>query len=108
MKDFTARTEFGSLKGAKTTSTVSAETMAKIAQVLDGKLSAEQVRKLAPRMCGPLCYEFEVLAPAQTAGKPDPDIGVYYYLRFYSGQKAVRVAYVVEHHEFRKSLVLRS
>ncbi len=96
LKGFTARTEFESPKGERTTSAVPPETMEKIGKALSGELPPEEAKAMAPRMCGPLCYEFEVLCPAETGGKPDPDMDVRYYLRFYGGQKGVRVAYVVE------------
>jgi hypothetical protein len=53
--------------------------------------------KLCPRLAGPICYEFELHDVPARGDRADPNIDVFYRLRFYSGQDAVRVAYVVEH-----------
>jgi hypothetical protein len=95
-KTFTASTKFTTSQGEETTSAVPAETMAKIADVLAGQITGEETKKLAPRMCGPVCYEFEVKVPATTGGASDKDIDVFYRLRLYSGVKGVRVEYDVE------------
>jgi hypothetical protein len=93
LKKFTARCEFESKDGHKTTSAIDAAVLVKMAAALNGTLPADDLNKLAPRLAGPLCYEFETMTPAKTDGAPDASIDVYYRLRVYSGQKGVRVEY---------------
>ena len=79
--------------GTETISQVPAGVLAKIAGVLaDGADAGD----LAPRMAGPICYEFEIHDVPRTTGAEDPDIDVFYRLRVYSGVDAVRIACVVE------------
>ena len=100
LDDFVVRTEFEDKDGNKTETSISSDVMKKMAAVLQGNAKPG---RLAPRLAGPVCYEFEVQALATTDGKPDPDIDVFYRLRFYSGWKGVRVAYVVENTRMPKA-----
>ena len=96
VKALAFQTEFDNPDGKKTVSAIDAATRSRIADVLNGRIAGEEARKLAPRLAGPVCYEFEVKAPAETGGAADADIDVYYRLRMYSGLNGVRVEYDVE------------
>ena len=93
IEDCSASVRLTGEDGTVTSSTISAQTIARIKDVLTGKADPSE---FCPRLAGPVCYEFE-LHDAPTLGNgEDPDIDVFYRLRFYNGQEAVRVAYVVE------------
>ena len=93
VKDLAVRAEFVAADGAKVVSAVPPAAMAKIADVLAGKAAPGAV---APRLAGPVCYEFEVHDVPVAAGKADADLDVFYRLRFYTGSEGVRIAWVVE------------
>jgi len=93
LEDFAVKAEFDNPDGKKTISMIAPTTMEKISKILSGEAEAGD---LAPRLAGPVCYEFEVHDVPKTDGAPDPDIDVLYRVRVYSGFKGVRVAYVVE------------
>jgi hypothetical protein len=93
LEDWTASVQLTGEDGSLITSSIPRETITEIKNVLTGKVDS---KKLCPRLAGPIYYEFELHdTPTQGTDK-DPDIDVFYRLRFYSRQTAVRVAYVVE------------
>ena len=87
------RSEFDVPGGARLVSSVPPEAMKRIAAVLAGRAEAGP---LAPRLAGPVCYEFELHDVPAAAGRADADLDVFYRLRFYSGLAGVRIAWVVE------------
>ena len=81
LRAFTARTQFAATQGERTTtSSVPADTMAQIAKALSGELPAEDAKKIAPRLCGPLCYEFEILAPDGKIYRNNPVLAIPYQM----------------------------
>jgi len=93
LEDFAVRCELDTPAGGKLASAVPAGKMRQIAAVLAGRAEAGG---LAPRLAGPVCYEFELHDVPKRDGKVDADIDVFYRLRFYSHLAGVRIAYVVE------------
>ena len=66
LRSLTFRTDFEDKDGgAKTTTAIGADTLAQIAGILEGKITGAEAKKLAPRLCGPVCYEFENQGPGQ-------------------------------------------
>jgi len=91
--DLTIGCEFDMSGGGKLISRLPATTMKRLSDVLAGKVA---LGDLAPRLAGPVCYEFELHDTPAIGGKPDADIDIFYRLRFYTGIAGVRIAYVVE------------
>ena len=96
LKAMSFHAEFDNPDGKKTVAAIDAGTLGRMADILAGKIAGEEAKKLAPRMCGPVCYEFEVKVPAKTGEADDKEIDVFYRLRLFSGVKGVRVEYDVE------------
>ncbi len=107
LDDWTAAVEFVGEDGSTVRSSIPAGVVQQMEEVLMGKKMTGATRRsagagspghmvLCPRLAGPICYEFELHdVPVGDAGA-DPDLDVFYRLRFYSGLEAVRVAFVVE------------
>ncbi|MGD8240624.1 MAG: hypothetical protein PVH68_18860, partial [Armatimonadota bacterium] len=93
LDDFVVEAELEGADGKMTLSRVPSATMAEIAGIVAGQA---QPGALAPRLAGPICYEFEVHDVPRTDGEPDPDLDIFYRLRLYSGVPGARVACVVE------------
>ncbi|MCG3179108.1 MAG: hypothetical protein BIFFINMI_01439 [Phycisphaerae bacterium] len=96
LKSFAIDSRFVNPDGSLTTAAVPQADLTRLADVLAGKVAADAARKLAPRLAGPICYEFELKVPAKDGEAADPDIDIYYRLRVYSGVQAVRVEWDVE------------
>ena len=86
--------EFDNPDGKKTVAAIDAGTLGRMADILTGKITGAEAKKLAPRMCGPVCYEFEVQVPGQDRweandkGKSDV---LYRPWPFQRGSRALRV-----------------
>jgi len=93
LDDWSASVRLTGVDGLVTTSFIPAETIARIKNVLTDKTDSNE---LCPRLAGPICYEFELYDVPARGSSEDPNIDVFYRLRFYSGEEAIRVAYVVE------------
>ena len=79
--------------GTPAVSRISQRETRQMAAVLAGEAEAGE---MAPRMAGPICYEFEIHDVPLADGAADPDIDLFYRVRFYSGWPGARVAWVVE------------